>query len=165
MLIKRGVFSPSFFVTMITAKEIEKLVKEKLSESDNFLVSVEVKPGNQISIEIDNDNGLKVSDCVAVSRHVEGNLDREIEDFGLNVSSPGLGKPFKTERQYQKYISRKVEVLTNEGEVIQGVLISKNDDNVEVEMEIGKKGTKKKKEVVIIPLINIKETKSVISFK
>lgn len=150
---------------MITAKQISQLVEENLEGSDNYIVSVEVKPGNQIVIEIDNDNGLKVSDCVAVSRHVEGSLDREIEDFALSVSSPGVGKPFKTERQYRKYLNRKVEVVTKEGQLIQGILLEKDNEKISVETEKGKKGTQKKKETVVIPLTNIKETKSVISFK
>lgn len=150
---------------MITVEKIKKLVEEKLSDSDNFLVSVEVKPGNAISIEIDNDNGIKVADCVAVSRHVEGSLDRETEDFSLDVSSPGVGKAFKTERQYQKYLNKKVEVITNDGQLLQGILKKKDDQELEVEVEKGKKGAPKKKELVTISLNNIKETKSVISFK
>lgn len=150
---------------MITAKQIQKLVEEKLEGSDNYVVNVEVKPGNQIMIHIDNDNGLKVTDCIDVSRHIEGSLDRDVEDFGLNVSSPGVGTPFKSERQYKKYLNRKIEILTIEGGVIQGVLLKKDEEVVEVEIEKGKKGAKKKKEIVTVSLNNIKETKSVISFK
>jgi ribosome maturation factor RimP len=150
---------------MITKKQITKLVEEQLEGSDNYVVNVDVKPGNQIQIEIDNDNGLDVSDCVGVSRYLEDNLDRDVDDFGLSVSSPGVGAPFRNERQYHKYLNKKVEVVTIDGQVIQGVLLKKDEEIIDVETEKGKKGAIKKKEVVTISINNIKETKSVISFK
>ena len=78
----------SYYDTIIT------LIEEKLTE-DQFIVEVEVSPANQISVQIDSENGISIDDCVAISRQIEGNLDREEEDFELQVSSAGLGQPFK----------------------------------------------------------------------
>ena len=80
---------------MITIDKIQKLADEKLVEGTNFIVDIAVKTGNKIIVLLDNDNGVSIGDCVAMSRHIESNLDREADDFELNVMSPGLSEPFK----------------------------------------------------------------------
>mgnify|MGYP003444181226 FL=1 len=84
---------------MITVDSIKKLADEKLTEGSNFIVDISVKPGNKIIVLLDNDKGVSIADCVAMSRHIEFNLDREKDDFELNVMSPGLTEPFKILRQ------------------------------------------------------------------
>src|SRR5437899_1979155 len=103
---KRGQKSPLSFLRteMINTAKIRELAEAKIAEGTNFIVYIIVKAGNNIFILIDNDSGVSIKDCVEMSRHVESGLNREIEDFELHVSSPGLEKPFKTLRQYQKYI-------------------------------------------------------------
>src|SRR5690554_3893892 len=61
----------------------------------NYLVDVRVEGGNAITIEIDNDEGVDIDDCAALSRHLESKLDRDTEDFELTVTSAGLTSPFK----------------------------------------------------------------------
>ena len=76
---------------MITQAQIEKLVTEKIESTDQFLVSVEVKPGNNIQVEVDSMSGAGVQDFMVISRHIEGSFDREVEDFSLRVyQSPKL---------------------------------------------------------------------------
>ena len=154
---------------MITTERIKPLVEAKLAEGANFLVDIAVKPGNNIHILMDNDNGVTIKDCVEMSRHVESHLDRETEDFELHVSSPGLEKPFKTLRQYQKYIGKQVEVKTKENEKISGKLLSFNAQGIELEVRSKEKVSVKKGKQVLINNINltfnqIKETKVVVSF-
>ena len=100
-----------------------------------------------------------------VSRHIEGNLDRDIEDYQLTVCSPGIDKPFKVKEQYQKNIGREVKIKTTSGDRYKGTLISYNDILV---LETKTK-QKKKKELLIekieIPKGRLKETKLVLKFK
>ncbi len=105
---------------MITKEQILNLIEDKLNERGLFLVDLEIAPGNQIHLEIDGPNGVTIKDCVDFSRQVEHNLDREAEDFELNVSSPGLDKPFRVFQQYQKNVGREVKVITNEDKTIKG---------------------------------------------
>jgi ribosome maturation factor RimP len=154
---------------MITVDKIKKLVDAKIAESSNFIVDISVKPGNKIIILLDNDKGVSISDCIAMSRHVEFSLDRESEDFELNVMSPGLTEPFKILRQYQKHIEKQVEVLTIENKKLSGKLLSVNNEGILLETKTKEKSEGKKTKHLIINKTNlsfnqIKQTKVVISF-
>ncbi len=154
---------------MITVEKIKRLVEEKIEGSPNFIVDIAVKPGNKITVLMDSDKGIVVADCVAVSRHVEANLDREIEDFSIEVSSPGLDYPFKTKRQYKKNIGREISSLTKEGEKVIGKLLSVNDESILIETKTKEVIAGKKSKQLIINNVNltfnqIKETKVVLSF-
>ncbi|MFY9308713.1 MAG: ribosome assembly cofactor RimP [Bacteroidia bacterium] len=154
---------------MITVEQIKKLAEEKLAGTTNFIVDISVKPGNKITILLDNDKGVSIGDCVDMSRHVEFSLDREQEDFELNVMSPGLTEPFKILRQYQKYLDKQVDVLTKENQKLTGKLVSVNDEGIVLETRSKEKTEgKKSKQVVInntsLTFNQIKETKVVISF-
>lgn len=154
---------------MIDKKKIEKLVNEAITDGF-FVVKVSVSTSNKIQVYIDSAEGARIDDCIKVSRHIEGNLDREEEDFELEVSTPGLSEPFLVDEQYIKNIGRNVEVTLNNGEKISGKLLSFNNGNIELEVEktIKPEGSKKKKkikEVHNIKLDDIKSTIVVISFK
>lgn len=135
-----------------------------------FIVELSVKPGNKIEILVDRDSGLALEDCLSVSRHVEGNLDRELEDYSLDVSSPGVGKPLKLKRQYVKNVGRTVNVKRTDGTIVEGILVSSDEEKIvvhtrtkeEVEGKKGKKWVERDEEVAFD---TISETKIVISFK
>ncbi|MDQ3190417.1 MAG: ribosome assembly cofactor RimP [Bacteroidota bacterium] len=155
---------------MITREKIVQLVEEKLTGSENYLIDVKINPGNKIIIEIDNDKGVFIEDCIVVSRFVEQNLDREEDDFELQVSSAGLNQPFKILRQYVKNIGRTVEIVTLDNEKTTGKLIAADENEIKLETEVKLKDEKTKKrktvnKVISITYKNIKETKVVISFK
>ena len=154
---------------MISVEKIKEIAKEKIAESSNFIVDISVKQGNNITVLLDNDTGVSISDCVAMSRYIESNLDRETEDFELNVMSPGLTEPFKIIRQYQKNIGKQVDVLTKENKRIVGKLLSVNDERILVETKSKERVEGKKAKQILINNINltynqIKQTKVVISF-
>jgi ribosome maturation factor RimP len=168
---KRGQKSPLSFLRteMINAANIRELAEAKIAEGTNFIVDIIVKPGNNIFILIDNDNGVSIKDCVEMSRHVESGLDREVEDFELHVSSPGLDKPFKTLRQYQKYIGKQVAVTDKENKKLSGKLLMADEGGISIEVKSKEAANGKKGKQAIINNINltfnqIKETKVVISF-
>lgn len=148
---------------MITEGTIRSLVEEKLESSDIFIVSVKVLPSNKIRVYLDALGGLNVKDCVAVSRHIEGSLDREIEDYELEVSSPGLTEPFQHPLQYKKNVGRTIKVTTAEGVNYKGELVMFEEDRITLQPE--KKKKKEDVEPITIPLNEIKEAKTVISFK
>jgi ribosome maturation factor RimP len=154
---------------MITIDKIQKLADEKLVEGTNFIVDIAVKTGNKIIVLLDNDNGVSIGDCVAMSRYIESNLDREADDFELNVMSPGLSEPFKILRQYQKNIGKHVDVVTKEGKKLSGKLLKAEESGIELETRVKEIVAGKKGKQLIINNINltfnqIKETKIVISF-
>lgn len=139
---------------MLRYSEMDKEVIVQLAESgfqreDLFLVDVEMKPGNVISVIIDGMKPVSLDDCIKVSRNIEGNLDREVEDFSLTVTSAGMGVPFKVWRQYEKNVGREVEVVLKTGEKLKGVLASAKDNSIELKWETKEKiEGKKKKETV-----------------
>jgi ribosome maturation factor RimP len=155
---------------MITKQQIEALIQPKFEEHNCFLVELEVKDGSVISLEIDSLVGITVQECMAFSRAIEGELDREVVDFELKVSSPGLDKPFRVLEQYQKNVGREVKVVPVEGVVVKGELKEVTDDVVVIEYTVKEKieGRKKKETIVKqeeISFNNIKETTVIISFK
>jgi len=155
---------------MITTTKIEQLIKNTLQEKNCFVVELAVNETNNISLKIDSLQGVTMADCIDFSRAIEHNLDREIEDFQLNVSSPGLDKPFIVKEQYIKNIGRNVKVTRVEGNVIKGILTAVNDDDIIIEFSYKEKIEGKKKKQIItkqekILFNNIKETTIIISFK
>ncbi len=155
---------------MIDKEFLIKQAEDFLEGSDNYLIDVNVKPGNVISVEIDNNDGVNIDDCVELSRYLESKLNRDEEDFELTVGSVGLTSPFKILKQYQKYLGREVEVLTKKGQKLSGELISADEDKfVITTLKKAKlEGAKRKTEVsedLQFGYDEIKYTKYLIRFK
>ena len=172
-LLMRGVRAPLFYIRililMISVKDIEERARVHLEENGGFLVQVEVSPMNDIRIAFEKKEGaVAIKDCVALSRAIEGSLDREIEDFTLNVASPGLSEPFRVREQYDKHLGKQIEVKSLDGEKCKGELLEVTDEGIEVlsreKVKIEKKRTWVETKHKFI-YNNIKETKVVILFK
>jgi len=148
---------------MITEKRVEGILDEVLLGTDMFLVSLSVSKGNLINVFVDSDTNVTIENCVMISRFIESELDRDVEDFELRVSSHGLDHPFKMLRQYKKYVGKQVEITTEDGKKHTGVLLTLTDDDLELEVKKGKKGKEKAIEKYLFS--NVKEGKPVISFK
>lgn len=113
---------------------VKRLVTEAIEENEElFLIELSFLAGNKILVEVDSDTGINVKECIRISRHVEHNLDREEEDFSIEVTSVDIGKPLKVVRQYQKNIGRVLSIKTKDGEKIEGTLLSTNDDQINLE--------------------------------
>jgi ribosome maturation factor RimP len=153
---------------MISKQKIADLIEEHLTGTDKFLVEFSVSPFNQIIVFIDGDNGVTITDCIALSRKIESNLDRETEDFELDVSSAGLDLGLRVNRQYIKNIGRTVDVKLNDNTKLSGILKAVDDNTITLELLPPKK-KKKTDEIIdlnkIINFKDIKETKVVITFK
>lgn len=112
-------------ISAMIGKDIVKALVEKwLEDKEYFLVDVEVTPDDRIVVEIDHAEGVWIEDCVALSRYIEENLNRDEEDYELEVGSAGLGQPFKVPQQYINCIGKEVEVLTADGIKVKGILKS-----------------------------------------
>lgn len=157
-------------IHMIEKKLIIDFSEQFLEGSPNYLTDVLVSTDNTITVEIDNDHGVDIEDCVALSRHLESKLDRDNEDFELTVSSAGLTSPFKITRQYKKYEGKEVEVLSKSGQKISGTLKSSDEQGftISITKKIKPEGAKRKIEVeeeIRFSYDEIKHTKYLIRFK
>ncbi len=112
-------------------EKVTQLLQEAMDENPSlFLISLDIQGNNEIKVAIDGDNGVTVQDCIAVSRKVEHNLDRDEEDFSLEVMSVGATTPLQQIRQYKKNIGRVLEVKTKANAKIEGTLEEATDESV-----------------------------------
>jgi len=153
---------------MIDKVKIAELVNEKLTD-DQFLVDVTVSSSNVIDIMVDSDTGISINQIVEISRFVESNLDREVEDFELSVFSAGLSEPLSLVRQYKKNLGTEIDVLLTSGLKLTGILIKADDHEIDLEVTTKEKseGSKKKELVTRVHSFGypeIKEAKKVLKF-
>ncbi len=110
---------------------VKKLLDDGLQQrEDLFLIDFEVLNDNSIKIVIDGDKGVLVEDCMFISRAIEHNLDREEQDFSLEVLSAGATSPLVNKRQFKKNIGRFLNVNTSDNKSIEGKLTEVNDEEV-----------------------------------
>jgi ribosome maturation factor RimP len=155
---------------MIKTSDVTQLVEQAIKGSDMFLVEVIVTPDNRIEISLDSFTGVSIDDCVRVSRFIEDNMDRDIEDYELMVASAGLSEPLKILKQYEKNIGKQVDVVLKNGQKKTGVLRAATDSTITIEYETKElvEGKKRKQTVVKTEewsLSDIKSTKVVINVK
>ena len=158
---------------MIKKETIIKLAEERIKELDKgiYIVALNIGSGNQISLELDREEGsISIEDCMSVSRNIEHNLDREEEDFSLEVSSAGIDQPFRALKQYKKNIGKDVKVQTVEhSKKIEGVLTFADEEKIKIETKEKKRLEGRKKKVWVTEELEfkhneIKETKLILSF-
>ncbi len=146
---------------MISEQLIKELTNTHLEGTDRFAVSIAVRSDNRIRIFIDSDTHVLIEHCIELSKFIESQLDRDIEDFELNVSSSGLDQPYKLSRQYIKNIGREVAVLLKDNNKIDGTLIAADNESFSI-----KEITKVKKIITetthSFQYRDIKETKEII---
>ncbi|MFS2556864.1 ribosome assembly cofactor RimP [Bacteroides thetaiotaomicron] len=155
---------------MIEKKTVCQIVEEWLEGKDYFLVEVTVSPDDKIVVEIDHAEGVWIEDCVEFSRFIESKLNREEEDYELEVGSAGIGQPFKVLQQYYIHIGQEVEVVTRDGRKLAGILKDADEEKftVGVQKKVKLEGSKRPKlieEDETFTYEQIKYTKYLISFK
>ena len=155
---------------MIDKNVVTRIVDEWLTGKDYFLVDVNISQDDKIVVEIDHAEGVYIDDCVDLSRYIESKLDRDKEDFELEVGSAGIGQPFKVLQQYKNYIDKEVEVMTNANQKYTGILKDADTDHftVTVEKKVKPEGAKRPKivpEDIPLKYDEIKYTKYLIRFK
>jgi ribosome maturation factor RimP len=160
----------SFYKNMTFKNKVQEVLDAALVErKELFLIDLSINDANKISIVLDGDLGINLQDCIDISRAVENNLDREEQDFSLEVASAGISSPLKLVRQYKKNIGRTLKVKTNSLEEIEAQLTMANDEKITIEWQArepkkigkGKETVEKKLE---LSYENIKEAIVIISF-
>lgn len=132
---------PTPLSSMATLHErIDEWLAPKLEELDAYLVEVRHNPASRrIEVYLDRDaadKGIDLDACASVSRFLETYLDHAEgvpRDYVLEVSSPGMGNPFKVLRQYRKYIGREVDVVLLDGRKLQGILAEVSEEGIELD--------------------------------
>ncbi len=155
---------------MLDKVKILETIDSKLTGTDKFLVDLKISTDNRISVFIDGDNGITIDDCIELSRAIEKSLDRDEEDFELNVSSSGIESPLKLHRQYVKNIGRQIKVILVSGNILEGKLIAVNENEIQIELQPekrkgrGKKEEKQQDNLVGILFNDIQESKIKVVF-
>jgi len=149
---------------MISKDIVRNIVLSATSNTAIFVVDVKVGSANKISVEVDKPEGITIEECVKISRAIESGLNRETEDFSLEVSSPGLTEPFKVMEQYRKNCGRQVDVVKRDGQKISGLLQQMDDEGIILELktkirEAGQKRPKTVVQTVALKFSDIKTTK------
>lgn len=134
---------------MISKAKVTEIVNEWLAEKEYFLVDVSVSADNCVSVEIDHADGVWIEDCVLLSRHIEANLDRDVEDYELEVGSAGIGQPFKVLRQYINHIGKEVEVLAKDGKKYRGIMARADEAEFAVTIQVKEKPEGVKRPVLV----------------
>ena len=150
--------------------KIIALVDQALKENPAlFLIDLKFLPDNKIYVEVDGDNGIALTECIRVSRAVEHNLDREEDDFSLEVTSPDIANPLKVKRQYLKNINRILQVKLTNNSNVEGKLINVNEEDIALEWKVREpkpigKGKITVVKKAIIPFVDILEAKVKVIF-
>jgi ribosome maturation factor RimP len=150
---------------MIEKSFIEELVRNFTDGKEMFLVGTKVSSTNKITVLVDTKNGVTIDECVELHRHIEENLDREAEDFELQVSSPGLDASFMVIDQYYKNEGRKVEVVDEDGQKHSGILKNVTQGGFDLDTEVKIKGKGKEINQISFNFEQVKTTKIVLEIK
>lgn len=155
---------------MIKKEIVSQLVEDWLKDKDYFLVDVTVSPDDRIVVEIDHKEGVWIEDCVSLSRFIEEHLSRDEEDYELEVGSAGIGQPFKVLQQYINHVGSEVEVLTNDGKKLKGILKQADEQGfvLETTVKVKPEGAKRPKNEQVemnFQYNEVKYTKYSIQFK
>ncbi|OBQ57050.1 ribosome assembly cofactor RimP [Tamlana sp. s12] len=153
---------------MFKNKVTELLDAALVERPDLFLIDFSINNENHIKVIIDGDSGVLVEDCMFISRAIEHNLDREEEDFSLEVMSAGAASPLVHNRQYKKNLNRTLKVRTKTEE-IEGTLVEATDNEVVLEWKVREPKPVGKGKVTVkkegrIPYEDIVEAKVMIKF-
>jgi len=155
---------------MIEKNAVKTVVEEWLQGNDYFLVDIMFTADDRIVVEIDHADGVWIEDCADLSRTLQDKLGDEIGNYELEVGSAGIGQPFKVAQQYVNHIGKEVEVLSNDGIKVQGLLKSVEGNDFVVTVKEKQRLEGKKRPVMVdvdksFSMDNVKYTKYLISFK
>jgi ribosome maturation factor RimP len=150
---------------MIDRHQIESLVNDATEGTGIFIVDIKVSASNRITVVADTMKGITIDECSDLHRNIEKNLDREAEDFELQVSSPGLDMPFRVAQQYLRNEGMEVEVTDNDGMKFRGILRNVTAGGFELETDIKVKGKPKEKKELSFNFDQVKKTMIVLNIK
>lgn len=155
---------------MIDRNTVEGIVNEWLNGKEYFLTDLTISQDDKIVVEIDHKDGVWIDDCVELSKFIESRLNREEEDYELEVGSAGIGQPFKVHQQFVNHIGDQVELMTKEGKKINGTLKNADVDTFTVTVKTKMKKEEDKRPKIVdqeqtYPYEGVKYVKYHIAFK
>lgn len=155
---------------MIDKARLTEVVEDAIKGTDMFLVDINISADNRVVIELDSKDGMDIDACAKVTRKIEEQFDRDVEDYELEVGSAGLTSPFKVKAQYMKNLGNEIEVVTRDGRKLQGTLASVGADDFTIEVPTKVKPEGAKRPVVqplpvVLSFDNVKKACYVIKFK
>lgn len=153
---------------MITTAMLKEALERHLADTPHFLVHAEVRPSGKAIVEVDNDKAITLNDLTAINMGLRESFGDALDDLELEVSSPGMGRPFRVPRQYQKHLGRLVEVLGTDGKLQRAQLVAFDADGITVRIEqpskVKGRPAKLDKDTTVIPFSGIKSTQASINF-
>jgi ribosome maturation factor RimP len=115
-------------------EKIINLLNDALEENSAlYLIELKFLPENKIYVEVDGDAGVSLKECIRINRAIEQDLDREEEDFSLEVTTPDIANPLKVKRQYKKNINRTLKVILKDNKKVEGILKNVSENQIELE--------------------------------
>lgn len=146
---------------MIEKHIIKDIVEAYLDDKKYELIELKVSAQNEILVEIDAFDGVDVDFCAELNRHIQSVLDRDAEDYELEVGSVSLTAPFKTKMQYEKNLGHDVEVLAADGKKYRGQLVEVKENDFSIDTEVMEivEGKKRKQKVVKTICFNYSDVK------
>lgn len=151
---------------MIDKEKLVQTVSEALEGTDLFLVSVDIRPENMITVTVDSPTGVDIDECVKITRAVEAVFDRDVEDYELEVGSAGVTAPWTVAEQYRMNVGNPVDILTRDGRRLHATLAAVNDDvtaiTVTVPTKVREEGAKRPRMVDVAQEIPVSEIKSIV---
>jgi ribosome maturation factor RimP len=154
---------------MLNKEQIEKLVNEFITGTDQFLVDIKLSP-SRLAVFIDKPQGISLDECAALSRHLVTTLDGSgfLESHELEVSSPGMDMPLRVPGQYKRRIGQELSVFLREGSNFKGFLQSAGNEDFEINVVSERKENKKKiktEELKKYRYDDVRESKLIFNFK
>lgn len=153
---------------MITTAQLTEALERQLAETPHFLVFAEVRPSGKAIVEVDNDRSITLEDLTTINKGLRETFGEALDDLELEVSSPGVGRPFRVLRQYEKHLGREVEVELREGGRLAGELTSLMPGGISLLVDhpskVKGRAPKRDTEPTTIPFDRIKSTQATIKF-
>ena len=146
---------------MIDQEKLKELAVQAISEEEGFLVDLQVDAEDKIRLEVDRPGGISLSSLSNISRFIESELDREENDFSLEVASPGVGTAFKVWDQYPANVGRPVKVMLHDGSEFTGDMVKADEGVIQLKWKerVPKEKGKGKRTIEVEREIDLKEIK------
>lgn len=147
---------------MIDKAKIEAIIADYIVGTDLFLVDIRGVESGEIDVVMDSDSRMNIEQCIALSRTIEAQFDREVEDFSLTVMSSGVGQPLTMLRQYQKIVGRDIEILYTNGLKQIALLKGASESTIDIEYQAKElvEGKKRKELVTHNDTVKLDDIKS-----
>jgi ribosome maturation factor RimP len=154
---------------MISEEYIKSIIEGELAKRNLFLVDLKISSSNKINVFVDSIKGVTIEECAKLSSVIKDELNKDIDDYVLEVSSPGLNNPLILPLQYEKNLGRYLDIITKDGYRKTGRLTKVFENGIQIKSELtlkNKQGRKRSQETkeYVFDFAEIKSAKVIVSF-